>query len=104
VAYNRFRGHGKEVASICPFLPPLISPRPITRKSAGPDGPYFLPAWRIRRAPATWPARRGVDVRLRSVAAVLPSPKVTFMQAALLYSRLLKAGVRIYEYQPLFCT
>lgn len=62
--------------------------------------PYFLPAWRIRRA-LQRAARRGVDVRLLLCGQRIDHPQVRYAGQRY-YSRLLKAGVRIYEYQPRF--
>lgn len=63
--------------------------------------PYFVPPRRMRRA-LRKAARRGVDLRL-----LLPGPRghdhpVTRFAARRYYYRLLRAGVRIYEYQPAF--
>ncbi|MEH6472532.1 MAG: phospholipase D-like domain-containing protein [Halopseudomonas sp.] len=61
---------------------------------------YFLPSWSIRRA-LRKAARRGVDVRL-----LLPGPQTDhpaiFYASQRYYYRLLKAGVRIFEYSPRF--
>lgn len=62
--------------------------------------PYFLPAWRIRRA-LQRAARRGVDVRLLLCGQRIDHPQVRYAGQRF-YSRLLKSGVRIYEYQPRF--
>lgn len=62
--------------------------------------PYFLPAWRVRRA-LQRAARRGVDVRLLLCGQRIDHPQVRYAGQRF-YSRLLKAGVRIYEYQPRF--
>jgi cardiolipin synthase len=58
---------------------------------------YFLPTWRIRRDLIRI-ARRGGNVEL-----ILPAKSdvlISQLAARSLYRRLLKAGVRIYEYQP----
>ncbi len=58
---------------------------------------YFLPTWRIRRD-LTKIARRGGNVEI-----ILPAKSdvlVSQLAARSLYRRLLKAGVKIYEYQP----
>ncbi len=58
---------------------------------------YFLPTWRIRRD-LTRIARRGGNVEI-----ILPAKSdvmVSHLAARSLYRRLLKAGVKIYEYQP----
>ena len=61
---------------------------------------YFLPSWKIRRA-LRRAARRGVDVRL-----LLPGPHTDHPSVRHIgcrhYERLLRAGVRIFEYQPRF--
>lgn len=62
--------------------------------------PYFLPAWRIRRS-LQRAARRGVDVRLLLCGQLIDHPQISYAGQRY-YSRLLKAGVRIYEYQPRF--
>lgn len=62
--------------------------------------PYFLPAWRVRRA-LQQAARRGVDVRLLLCGQIMDHPPVRYAGQRY-YSRLLKAGIRIYEYQPRF--
>jgi cardiolipin synthase len=62
--------------------------------------PYFLPAWRIRRA-LQGAARRGVDVRLLLCGQIMDHPPVRYAGQSY-YSRLLKAGIRIFEYQPRF--
>jgi cardiolipin synthase A/B len=58
---------------------------------------YFLPTWRIRRALARI-ARDGGNVEL-----ILPGKSdvlISQLAGQSLYRRLLRAGVRIYEYQP----
>lgn len=59
---------------------------------------YFVPSWKLRRGLAR-AGRRGVDVRL-----LLPGPLTDHPGVRLAgrrhYARLLKAGVRIFEYQP----
>ena len=62
--------------------------------------PYFLPTWKVRRA-LRRAALRGVDVRLLLTARNTDQPPVRFAGQRY-YPRLLKAGVRIYEYQPRF--
>lgn len=61
---------------------------------------YFVPSWKIRRA-LRRAARRGVDVRV-----LLPGPHVDHPAVRhagrRYYSRLLRSGVRIFEYQPRF--
>ena len=58
---------------------------------------YFLPTWRIRRD-LTRIARRGGNVEI-----ILPAKSdvvVSQLAARSLYRRMLKAGIRVYEYQP----
>lgn len=62
--------------------------------------PYFLPSLRVRRALAR-AARRGVDVRLLLTGRETDSPPIRYAGQRY-YQRLLKHGVRIYEYQPSF--
>ncbi len=61
---------------------------------------YFIPSWKIRRA-LYQAARQGCDVRL-----LLPGPHTDHPgvrhAGRRYYSRLLAAGVRIFEYQPRF--
>lgn len=62
--------------------------------------PYFLPTWRIRRA-LRKAAARGVDVRLLTAGRFTDNAPVRYAGQRY-YPRLLRAGVRIYEYQPRF--
>jgi cardiolipin synthase len=62
--------------------------------------PYFLPSWALRRA-LRKAAKRGVDVRLLLTARNTDQPPVRFAGQRY-YPKLLKAGVRIFEYQPQF--
>lgn len=62
--------------------------------------PYFLPTWRVRRA-LRKAAARGVDVRLLLSGRHTDHPPVRFAGQRY-YPKLLKAGVRIFEYQPRF--
>jgi phosphatidylserine/phosphatidylglycerophosphate/cardiolipin synthase-like enzyme len=62
--------------------------------------PYFLPSWRVRRA-LRKAAQRGVDVRLILTGRHTDNPPVRFAGQRY-YPRLLRAGVKIYEYQPRF--
>jgi cardiolipin synthase A/B len=61
---------------------------------------YFLPSWKLRRM-LRRRARAGVDVRL-----LLPGPRTDHPSVRrvgqLHYERLLRSGVRIFEYQPRF--
>jgi phosphatidylserine/phosphatidylglycerophosphate/cardiolipin synthase-like enzyme len=62
--------------------------------------PYFLPTWKVRRSLAK-AARRGADVRLLLCGRCTDHPPVRFAGQRY-YPRLLRAGVRIFEYQPRF--
>ncbi len=61
---------------------------------------YFIPSWKIRRK-LQRAARAGVDVRLLLPGAVTDHPGVRYASHHY-YGRLLKSGVRIYEYTPRF--
>ncbi|GAB3462998.1 phospholipase D-like domain-containing protein [Azotobacter salinestris] len=62
--------------------------------------PYFLPTWKVRRA-LLKAARRGVEVRLLLAGRNTDHPPVRYAGQRY-YRRLLRAGVRIFEYQPRF--
>ncbi|MCG7600722.1 phosphatidylserine/phosphatidylglycerophosphate/cardiolipin synthase family protein [Halomonas sp. McH1-25] len=62
--------------------------------------PYFVPTLTLRRRLAR-AARRGVDVRLLLPGDAHDHPGVRYAGQRF-YGRLLRAGVRIYEYQPGF--
>lgn len=62
--------------------------------------PYFLPTWKIRRA-LRQAASRGVEVRLLLAGRNTDHPPVRFAGQRY-YPKLLRAGVRIFEYQPRF--
>ncbi|MDH1262151.1 phosphatidylserine/phosphatidylglycerophosphate/cardiolipin synthase family protein [Pseudomonas sp. GD03944] len=62
--------------------------------------PYFLPTWKVRRA-LRKAAARGVDVRLLLAGRYTDNPPVRYAGQRY-YPRLLKAGVKIFEYQPRF--
>ncbi|MBV8342044.1 MAG: phosphatidylserine/phosphatidylglycerophosphate/cardiolipin synthase family protein, partial [Gammaproteobacteria bacterium] len=59
---------------------------------------YFVPARRFRAALGR-AARRGVDVRLLAPGARTDHPWVRHASRRF-YARMLRSGVRIYEYQP----
>lgn len=61
---------------------------------------YFIPPWKLRRA-LRRAARRGVDVRLLLPGPHSDHPAVRHMGSRY-YERLLRDGVRIFEYQPRF--
>ncbi|WP_017906084.1 phospholipase D-like domain-containing protein [Pseudomonas asplenii] len=62
--------------------------------------PYFLPTWKVRRS-LRRAAQRGVDVRLLLTGPRTDHPSVRYAGHRY-YPRLLRAGVRIFEYQPCF--
>ncbi|MCG7599325.1 phosphatidylserine/phosphatidylglycerophosphate/cardiolipin synthase family protein [Halomonas sp. McH1-25] len=62
--------------------------------------PYFLPTLSLRRRLMA-AARRGVDVRLLVAGKKHDHPSVRYTGQHY-YGRLLRAGVRVYEYQPSF--
>lgn len=61
---------------------------------------YFVPSWRIRRS-LKKAARSGIDVRLLLPGPITDHPAVRYASHRF-YARLLKNGVRIFEYQPRF--
>jgi cardiolipin synthase len=61
---------------------------------------YFLPSWKLRQA-LRRAARRGADVRLLLPGPCSDHPAVGHAGRRY-YERLLRAGVRIFEYQPSF--
>lgn len=62
--------------------------------------PYFLPTWKVRRA-LRKAASRGVDVRLLLTGQHTDNQPVRYAGQGY-YPALLRAGVRIFEYQPRF--
>ena len=60
--------------------------------------PYFLPTWKVRRA-LRKAAARGVEVRLLLSGRLTDNPPVRFAGERY-YTKLLKAGVQIFEYRP----
>ena len=62
--------------------------------------PYFLPTWKVRRA-LRKAASRGVDVRLLLTSRHTDNQPVRYAGRRF-YPALLRAGVRIFEYQPRF--
>jgi phosphatidylserine/phosphatidylglycerophosphate/cardiolipin synthase-like enzyme len=62
--------------------------------------PYFVATWKIRRS-LRYAARKGVDVRLILPGPISDHPWVSHA-AHRFYSRLLRSGVQIFEYQPRF--
>ncbi|KAF1052369.1 MAG: Major cardiolipin synthase ClsA [Stenotrophomonas maltophilia] len=62
--------------------------------------PYFLPTWKVRRA-LRKAAARGVDVRLLLTGRLTDHAPVRYAGQRY-YPRLLRAGIRIFEYQPRF--
>lgn len=61
---------------------------------------YFVPSWKLRQG-LRRSARSGRDVRLLLPGAMSDHPAVWYMGRRY-YLRLLKAGVRIFEYRPRF--
>jgi phosphatidylserine/phosphatidylglycerophosphate/cardiolipin synthase-like enzyme len=61
---------------------------------------YFVPRWRIRRA-LKRAAKSGIDVRLLLPGPITDHPGVRYISHRL-YGRMMKNGVRIFEYQPRF--
>jgi phosphatidylserine/phosphatidylglycerophosphate/cardiolipin synthase-like enzyme len=61
---------------------------------------YFIPSWSIRRK-LKHAARSGIDVRLLLPGPVTDNPGVRYASRRY-YERLLKSGIRIYEYTPRF--
>ena len=61
---------------------------------------YFIPSWSIRRK-LKRAARSGIDVRLLLPGPVTDNPGVRYAGRRY-YERLLKSGIRIYEYTPRF--
>ena len=61
---------------------------------------YFVPSWKLRRA-LRFAARHKVDVRLLLPGTYTDHPAVRHAGRRY-YARLLRAGVRIFEYQPRF--
>ena len=61
---------------------------------------YFVPSWKLRRA-LRFAAHHNVDVRLLLPGAYTDHPAVRHAGRRF-YTRLLRAGVRIFEYQPRF--
>ena len=62
--------------------------------------PYFLPTWKVRRA-LRKAAAQGIDVRLLLTGPRTDHPSVRYAGHRY-YPRLLRAGVKIFEYQPCF--
>lgn len=62
--------------------------------------PYFLPTWKVRRS-LRKAAARGIDVRLLLTGPRTDHPSVRYAGHRY-YPRLLRAGVKIFEYQPCF--
>jgi phosphatidylserine/phosphatidylglycerophosphate/cardiolipin synthase-like enzyme len=61
---------------------------------------YFVPSWKLRRA-LRHAVGKGADVRLLLPGPLTDHPAVRHL-ACRHYERLLRAGVRIFEYQPRF--
>jgi cardiolipin synthase len=61
---------------------------------------YFIPSWSIRRK-LRRAARTGIDVRLLLPGPITDHPGARYVSRRY-YARLLRSGVRIYEYAPRF--
>ena len=61
---------------------------------------YFVPPWKLRRA-LRRAARRGTDVRLMLPGPHTDHPGVRHMSSGY-YERLMRNGIRVFEYQPRF--
>jgi len=61
---------------------------------------YFVPSWKVRRA-IRYAANKGVDVRLLLPGPFIDHPVIRHAGRRF-YLRLLRNGVRIFEYQPRF--
>ncbi|MDH3973357.1 MAG: phospholipase D-like domain-containing protein [Deltaproteobacteria bacterium] len=61
---------------------------------------YFIPTWKIRRTLAK-AARKGIDVRIILPGSRTDHPSVRRISQTY-YFKLLKSGVKIYEYEPSF--
>jgi phosphatidylserine/phosphatidylglycerophosphate/cardiolipin synthase-like enzyme len=61
---------------------------------------YFVPSWKLRHA-LRYGARKGLDVRLLLPGPVTDHPGVRHAGRRF-YKHLLRAGVRVFEYQPRF--
>ena len=61
---------------------------------------YFIPTWSIRRR-LMHAARKGIDVRLLLPGSVTDNPGARYASRRY-YGKLLKSGIRIYEYTPRF--
>ncbi|MGB5441626.1 MAG: phosphatidylserine/phosphatidylglycerophosphate/cardiolipin synthase family protein [Gammaproteobacteria bacterium] len=61
---------------------------------------YFIPSWSLRKK-LKQATRRGIDIRLLLPGPVTDHPGVRYASRRY-YGRLLKSGIRIYEYTPRF--
>jgi cardiolipin synthase len=61
---------------------------------------YFIPSWSLRRR-LMHAARKGIDVRLLLPGPVTDNPGARYASRRY-YGKLLKSGIRIYEYTPRF--
>jgi phosphatidylserine/phosphatidylglycerophosphate/cardiolipin synthase-like enzyme len=61
---------------------------------------YFVPPWKLRRA-LRYSARHGTDVRLMLPGPHTDVPGVRHMSSRY-YERLMRNGIRVFEYQPRF--
>lgn len=82
------------------ILQSLLRALTLSKKRIWLATPYFLPTWKVRRA-LYKAAERGVEVRLLLSGRHTDHPPVRFAGQRY-YPKLLKKGVRIFEYQPRF--
>ncbi|MHA6492697.1 phospholipase D-like domain-containing protein [Pseudomonas borbori] len=82
------------------ILQSLIRALTLSKQQIWLATPYFLPTWKVRRA-LRKAAARGVDVRLLLSGSRTDHPSVRYAGHRY-YPKLLRAGVRIFEYQPRF--
>lgn len=105
-ASNSFTGDGKArvlVAAGTDFHEinrALISRIRSSHQRVWLTSPYFISTWKIRRA-IRYAANKGIDTRLLLPGEFSDHPWLSH-GARLHYTRLLKAGVKIFEYQPRF--
>lgn len=82
------------------LLRPLIARIRAAQTRVWLSTPYFVPP-RVLRSALILAARRGVDVRLQVCGNFTDLPAVRYA-GQIYYASLLRAGVRIFEYQPRF--
>ena len=82
------------------MLWPLITRIRAAKTRVWLSTPYFVPS-RVLRIALIHAARRGIDVRLQVCGNFTDLPGVRYA-GQIYYANLLRAGVRIFEYQPRF--